>query len=138
MAQAIGGKRHRYLGHFDSEEEAAKAYDRAAVREWGEFASLNFPELRAEYEANPEPPRHKRRRWPTKRPSVGASRFRGVQWNSQKRKWRAALKVNQKTRHLGFFTSEEAAARAYDDAAKTTWGEKAVLNFPAATEGIPP
>jgi hypothetical protein len=31
------------IGHFNSEEEAAKAYDREAVLRFGEFAYLNFP-----------------------------------------------------------------------------------------------
>lgn len=38
----VDGRQIR-LGRFDDEIEAARAYDRALVAQWGEYAQVNFP-----------------------------------------------------------------------------------------------
>lgn len=59
-----------------------------------------------------------------------SSCFKGVSRYSAS-KWRVHIKVGRKKKHLGYFKAEAEAARAYDKAAFTAWGEYANLNFPA-------
>ena len=38
------GCKWKYIGTFNTPEEAALAYDQAAINQWGRFAAPNFPE----------------------------------------------------------------------------------------------
>lgn len=62
-------------------------------------------------------------------PMPGSSRYKGVTRLGEEQ-WQAGIKVNHKRRSLGTYSSEIAAARAYDRAALKTWGAHARLNFP--------
>lgn len=42
QAYIVANGQQRHLGCFDDPVDAAKAYDLAAMRQWGEFAHLNF------------------------------------------------------------------------------------------------
>src|SRR5262249_41749362 len=56
----------------------------------------------------------------------GASGFKGVSRHGSR--WRARIQVNGKKISLGTFASPEAAAQAYDEAAKRYYGEFAKTN----------
>jgi hypothetical protein len=44
-----GPEKTRYLGSFKTAEQAAEAFDLAAIQRWGEFAGINFEHRRTEY-----------------------------------------------------------------------------------------
>jgi len=56
------------------------------------------------------------------------SQYRGVSWFKTSKKFRAAIVCNRKQRHLGLFTDEVDAARAFNRAAVELFGEFASLN----------
>ena len=57
------------------------------------------------------------------------SRFKGVSWHKQDKKWQVRIGINKKVKYLGSFVMEEVAALAYDMAAIREHGEFACLNF---------
>jgi hypothetical protein len=64
-------------------------------------------------------------------PRAGAaSPYKGVFRRDARTGWRAQIRIARRNVHLGSFTTEEDAARAYDAAALAEYGEFARLNFP--------
>jgi hypothetical protein len=59
-----------------------------------------------------------------------SSQFKGVCFEKQTGRWRAAIVLDGKARRLGRFRDEIAAAQAYDEAARELFGEHARPNFP--------
>jgi hypothetical protein len=64
------------------------------------------------------------RKWSKKTSSI----YKGVYWNTGCNKWLAKIGVNRKRIHLGVFSCELEAAKAYNKAAIEYFGEFAKLN----------
>ncbi|XP_047256260.1 AP2-like ethylene-responsive transcription factor PLT2 isoform X1 [Capsicum annuum] len=129
--------RQVYLGGYDKEEKAARAYDLAALKYWGTSTTTNFPI--SNYEKELEDMKHMTRqefvaaiRRKSSGFSRGASMYRGVtSRHHQHGRWQARIGrvAGNKDLYLGTFTTEEEAAEAYDIAAIKFRGLNAVTNF---------
>ncbi|XP_022756268.1 AP2-like ethylene-responsive transcription factor PLT2 [Durio zibethinus] len=128
--------RQVYLGGYDKEEKAARAYDLAALKYWGTSTTTNFPI--SNYEKELEEMKHMTRqefvaaiRRKSSGFSRGASMYRGVTRHHQHGRWQARIGrvAGNKDLYLGTFSTEEEAAEAYDIAAIKFRGLNAVTNF---------
>lgn len=64
------------------------------------------------------------------------SGFKGVSWHKQREKWRAVIEINYKQKHLGLFTTPEAAHAAYCAAASELHGDFANYGIPPASKPV--
>ena len=102
----------KYLGSFTSEEAAARAWnDRARELGREDINDVSDGEDEEEEEDEQEEEEDVEERGHT-------SAYRGVRWNKKSRRWTSCITVDGKTKHLGTFTSEKAAARAWNDRAR--------------------
>ena len=88
-------------GSFHDENAAAKAVD-VWLRENGRAAEANFDESGSF----------------VPRVSTKSSKYRGVSWRKQNKKWQAQISVAGKKEWLGDFDVEAEAAKAYDTRAR--------------------
>mgnify|MGYP002855667327 CR=1 FL=1 len=63
-------------------------------------------------------------------PKHNTSGFKGVSFVKEKRRYKAQISINDRSKHIGYFDTPEEAARAYDEAARFFFGEFACVNFP--------
>jgi hypothetical protein len=58
-----------------------------------------------------------------------SSRFKGVRWAADRRLWHAYINLRGRRTNLGYYADEREAARAYDRAARGTFGSFARPNL---------
>ncbi|MCK5172440.1 MAG: endonuclease, partial [Planctomycetes bacterium] len=59
-----------------------------------------------------------------------SSRWKGVNFFTPKKRFRAQIRYKDREYFLGYFRDEAQAGRAYDKKAKELFGDFAYLNFP--------
>lgn len=113
-----------HLGLFDDEDDAAKAYNAAALEHFGEHFHLNKIGEDNRVKKKPLNKNPQIRRVPNKY----AGRLRGAYKNHGK--FSSMIGFEGKNIYLGNFNTPEQAAKAYDKKAYELYGDKAILNFP--------
>ncbi len=113
IAEIFKDNQRYYLGTYDTDEDAARAYNKKSKELYGDQAFLN------DVEGDIEIVGHKQK----------SSKYRGVSYNKKYNNWKVILRKDYKEVHAGTYKTEEEAALAYNKKAKEIHGDKAKLNI---------
>jgi hypothetical protein len=125
MAQIRYDSKRHTVGSFDTKQEAALAYDRAA-RQRGMDTLLNYDSIKAAEEAAAQAQTEHilvHPKQPKSRPSSG---FYGVY--ARGKRWQVTIYYGSKNHNLGTFDTKQEAALAYDSEARQ-YGKDMPLNY---------
>jgi len=117
----VNGKSY-YLGRFEDENEAAKAYNNAVdeLLDGDGYKNVIDGDNRVKSYELKKTKQHR---------SEAKSGFRGVVEGSEN-SFQAYFYHEKRSLYLGSYTTKEQAAKAYDKKAYELHGDKAILNFP--------
>lgn len=116
------GARQRLAMHREVLKLAGHDLGDLEVDHWnGDMADNRLPNLRP---ATPQQNQANRRSHSRE------SDFKGVYLHKRRNLWQARYKIGDTERSLGYFDTDEEAARAYDARMFEIWGHWAKLNFP--------
>jgi len=117
------------LGIFEVQTDAAKAFDQASLAILGPGASTNFPASKYEAADIEEAGRRVKSFWEPR----ASTKYNGVYRTRGSTLWHAEISLGKHRQFIDLFETEEAAARAHDEAVRDTKAPKAVqltmLNF---------
>ena len=143
MVSVMKGDSKRYGGYYSFEEEAAIVAEYILRCKYGDIAVKNFPEktfdeIKASYELiekkyGPMGSERISRGNQGKKKNDNRNKYSqyvGVTRTKTNQRWLAQIRFKNKNMYIGYFDTEIAAAKAYDEKAVEIYGEYARLNFP--------
>ncbi|KAG1653145.1 hypothetical protein FOA52_010829 [Chlamydomonas sp. UWO 241] len=116
-------RKKRYIGSYPDQNDAARAYDFVAVQMFGPTVRRNFPiEIITQAPVS----------LGEARKAAKTSAYIGVSWAAGREAWQVLMRHPQtkKVVHVGLYTVQEDAGRAYDRVAVELLGPNTPLNFP--------
>lgn len=125
-------RRNQYIGYFNGKQKQKMIFMHRLIMERVIGHELQRSEFTDHINHDPVDNRRENLRIVSNRQNQQnqknkkSSKYPGVYWYKQDKKWRAKIKLNGKSKHLGSFIDERDAAMAYERACRGIVGEELV------------